>query len=181
VSGPEEGPTVEDVMDEAIADAAEIARLAKLDPLSLDRELGAAAKRLGCTKTTLRRLVEQARNAGKKQSAGPGSSLGIEDSEPWPEPVNGARLLDDLVDTIGGLVAMSPEACRATALWVAFTHVIAAADTAPRLLVKSPVERCGKSTLHTCSLHCAGGRYQRRAPVRPPCSGLSKRHSRPFS
>ena len=59
MSGPATGPTIEDILDDAAAMAAEIARLAALDPISCDRELKAAAKQLGCTVGVLRREVDR--------------------------------------------------------------------------------------------------------------------------
>ena len=62
---------------------AEVARLAKLHPVQCDREMKAAAKRLGCRASTLQRLVAQARGE-ETASRGQGSALELPEPEPWP-------------------------------------------------------------------------------------------------
>lgn len=65
-----------------------------------------------------------------------------------PQRPRGAMLLDLVHATLGRYVAFPrPEARDAVTLWVAATHAQVAWDHAGRLVVKSPVKRCGKSRL----------------------------------
>ena len=77
----------------------EISRLAKLGKLEYERARKAAAKRLKVRAPTLDRLVAAERDQsddGSKQ----GRALNLPEPEPWPEPVNGAELLDALSASI---------------------------------------------------------------------------------
>lgn len=66
---------------------------------------------------------------------------------PWPEPVDGAALLDALVDTIRAHVVLSsPAHAVAMALWVLVAWCHEHVSTLPILTLSSPVKRCGKST-----------------------------------
>ena len=67
--------------------------------------------------------------------------------EPWPEPVDGAELLDALVATFRRYLSIPEVAAETLALWVVFTHAIDASAVAPRLAILSPTPRCGKTTL----------------------------------
>jgi Protein of unknown function (DUF3631) len=73
----------------------------------------------------------------------PGDDL---DTEPWPEPVDGVELLDRLVETFKAYLSLDEEAAEVLALWSVYTHAIDACQFAPRLFLKSPVLRCGKTT-----------------------------------
>lgn len=62
--------------------------------------------------------------------------------------VDGAELLDQMVGALRRYVVMpSDEAAAAIVLWVAATHGMPAWNAAPRLVIKAPEKRCGKSRL----------------------------------
>jgi hypothetical protein len=64
------------------------------------------------------------------------------------EPVDGAAILDRLHATITRYVVLpSPEAVDAVVLWIAATHAMPAWAHAPRLVIRAPEKRCGKSRL----------------------------------
>src|SRR5262249_48941560 len=86
-----------------------------------------------------------------------GQSLMLADPEAWPEPVDGAVLLDDLVAIVKKYVVLPDGAAEASALWVLHTYCIEALDTSPILAITSPQRRCGKTTLLTV-LGAAGRR-----------------------
>ncbi|MFI5244618.1 MAG: DUF3631 domain-containing protein [Gemmatimonadales bacterium] len=69
------------------------------------------------------------------------------EEEPWPDPVNGAHLLNTIVCTVRRYIAMPREAALAVALWVVHTYASDIADFTAYLLVTSPVRECGKTTL----------------------------------
>jgi hypothetical protein len=62
------------------------------------------------------------------------------------EPGEGAELLDELRAALDRYVVFpTPEAADAVTLWVAASHAVPAWEHAPRLVLTSPVKRCGKS------------------------------------
>lgn len=77
----------------------------------------------------------------------PGGALDMAHPEPWPEPVNGARLLDALTAVFRRYVVLPEGAADALALWVLHTYCLDVIDTSPILAVLSPEKRCGKTTL----------------------------------
>jgi len=62
------------------------------------------------------------------------------------EIVDGAALLDEIRDTVSRYVILpSCAASVAVVLWIFATHAVSRLDHATRLLLHSPVKRCGKS------------------------------------
>lgn len=78
--------------------------------------------------------------------AGKGSAVTFTDPEPWPEPVDGAELLDEIVTWIAKYVTATTWDIDTMALYAAFTHVYDLGDICPHLFVTSPTKRCGKTT-----------------------------------
>lgn len=66
-----------------------------------------------------------------------------------PEPVDeGAALLDELRAALNRYVILpSPHAVNAVVLWIAASHAQPAWAHAPRLVIRAPEKRCGKSRL----------------------------------
>ena len=71
----------------------------------------------------------------------------LADTEPWPEPVDGAAVLDDVAKTFSRFIALPDGAADALALWTAHAHVYDAFVHTPRLNLFSPEKGCGKTTL----------------------------------
>jgi hypothetical protein len=67
--------------------------------------------------------------------------------EPWPDPVDGKRLLDDLKAAFGSFVVLPKWAPEALALWTVHTYAFHLRDVTAYLGIESPQKRCGKSTL----------------------------------
>jgi putative DNA primase/helicase len=133
---------------EITRDDAEIARLAALPSLEYERERKSAAKRLGIRVAKLDGLVAAARvHAGASNTGGRGRPLDLHEPEPWPEPVLGAKLLDELSTTIRRHVVLGATEADAVALWVLATHAFNMFSIFPRLFVTAPEKGCGKSTL----------------------------------
>jgi Protein of unknown function (DUF3631)/Primase C terminal 2 (PriCT-2) len=126
--------------------AIEIVRLAKLSWVEYDRERQAAADRLKIRVGTLDKEVEAERGE-TDDSAKQGRALNLPEPEPWPEPVNGAELLDGLSTNIRGHVVMADHAADTAALWVVHTFLLDCFGTSPRLAITSPEKQCGKTTL----------------------------------
>ncbi|WP_328645301.1 DUF3631 domain-containing protein [Amycolatopsis sp. NBC_00348] len=72
--------------------------------------------------------------------------MGTHDLE--PSTPDGAALLDSLRASLTRYVALpTPETADAIALWIAATHAQPAWAHAPRLVIRAPEKRCGKSRL----------------------------------
>lgn len=125
-------------------DALEIARLAALDRLDYERERDEAAKLLGCRTSVLDELVKAARPKTETTS---GRAIGLREVTPWPAPVVLAEVLDAMTRAISRHVILPPGAAMALALWCCHTWTFERFDHTPRLAIRSPTKRCGKSTL----------------------------------
>ena len=67
--------------------------------------------------------------------------------EPWPEPVNGARIMAGLCSILDRHIVL-PKGCNvAIALWILHAHAHDAARHSPILFINSPTKRCGKTQL----------------------------------
>lgn len=75
-----------------------------------------------------------------------GSAVEFEDPEPWPDPVDGAELLEDLRDTFNRFLALPDGAATTQACWIVHAHAHDASDISPVLALTSPTKRCGKTT-----------------------------------
>jgi hypothetical protein len=73
----------------------------------------------------------------------------FEDVEAWPDPVDGAELLDDVASALARYVIADKETIRAAALWSAFTWLVDVVQVAPIANITAPEKRCGKSILLT--------------------------------
>jgi putative DNA primase/helicase len=133
-----------------IDDDAEIAKLALMSPLDYERARKDAGKRLGISRLSMLDALVKTKRAelgldgddGKQ-----GHAIAFPEPEPWPEPVDGARLLDGLAKATRDHVVMSDAARDEAALWVLHAHMIDCFLVSPRLGVTSPVKGCGKTTL----------------------------------
>ena len=72
-----------------------------------------------------------------------------EEVKPWPEPVDGAALLDGLAAFIARYVVLMRFAPETLALWVLHTYGFRLRDVTTYIGVESPQKRCGKTTLLT--------------------------------
>lgn len=69
-------------------------------------------------------------------------------TRPATRPADGAQILGQLHTVLTRYVILpSPDASVAVALWIAATHAQAAWQHAPRLVIRAPEKRCGKSRL----------------------------------
>jgi len=123
-----------------------IERLATLSHVEYDRVRKPEAERLGVNVTALDADVRAARNRAQQRNI-VGSSVEPRTVEPWPEPVDGAELLEALAERFRRHVIISDHDAVALALWVLYTHAFEAANFSPLLLLTSPTKRCGKSTV----------------------------------
>lgn len=146
---------------QATGDEAEVARLAKLPTTTYERERRAAAERLGYRAPILDKLVEAARgeaDPAATDNVGQGRRLSLRDVEPWPDPVDGAKLLDEIVRTIRRYVVLDAIAADAVALWVVHTYALDAAYVSPRLAITSPEKGAARQRCLPCCGRSSRGR-----------------------
>lgn len=123
-----------------------IARLVTLNPLEYDRCREAEANRLGVRVGTLDAMVCKAR--GETETGdGQGRAIRFEVVEPWPDPVDGAALLDDIAATASRHLVLPDHGSEMLALWAALTWIADKARVLPLLAITSPEKRCGKTTV----------------------------------
>lgn len=67
--------------------------------------------------------------------------------EPWPEPVNGAELADEIKALFDRYLYLPNGASASVTLWVMHTYALGCFEITPRLAILSPMPGCGKSTL----------------------------------
>jgi len=125
----------------------ELARTA--DPLRRQVIRSAAVERLALLKVkTPTALVDAALGTvASPESAGTGTVLRLTDPEPWPEPVHGAALLDEIASVFKRYVVLPTGAEIAASLWVVHTYLINVLQVSPLLALTSPEKRCGKTTV----------------------------------
>jgi putative DNA primase/helicase len=129
-------------------DADTYARLAALSPAEYDRCRETEATALGIRVKTLDAQVEQRRRwTGGNDSTVQGRQIDLPETEPWPDPVDGAEVLDAIAKCHRDYVALPDYAADVCALWEAHCHCFEAFDITPRLNVTSPEKGCGKTTL----------------------------------
>jgi putative DNA primase/helicase len=132
-------------------DGVEIGRLAALSEGDYERERKAAAEQLGFRASILDRLVTAERARVRDESGDGGGKQGhameLIEPKPWDEAVNGAEMLDALVEMIRKYVILNEHAARTVALWIVHTYIVDAFQFSPRLCITSATKGCGKTTL----------------------------------
>ena len=91
--------------------------------------------------------LDEAIKPPRASQDGSGGEVSWPETEPWPDPVNGADLLDDITKLLLRFLVMPKDAAEAVALWSVLTHCHDAAEHSPILAVTSPVPRCAKTKL----------------------------------
>lgn len=87
---------------------------------------------------------------GDKADSSSGQTLCFPEITPYPQPVSGAELLNELTASVQCFVCLPEHAAPMLALWVVYSYcVIKHGHIAPTLAITSPEKRCGKSTLLT--------------------------------
>lgn len=124
----------------------ELQRLSCLSRYQYEQERTDAASRLGMRPQVLDSEIKERRRSAA-DGGNSGTALVLEEPEPWPEPVNGADLLDELAVVLTRFVKMPEGSPTACALWIMHTWAHDAARISPILAITSPEKRCGKTTL----------------------------------
>ena len=126
-------------------DAATIKRLADMSPFEFDRVRKVEAERMGVRATVLELVVQAERNKGRGEPKGQGMPVQFRPPEPWPEPVDGAVLLDDLAAHFTRHLILPAGGAHAMALWSVHCHCFTAFAFTPRLQFKAATKGAGKS------------------------------------
>ena len=119
-----------------------IQRLAALPTHEYERCRKPEAKRLSMRAPVLDKEVSSARPKDKE-----GNDLGLTEPDPWPEPVDGDALLDNIAQAVRRYLILPPNGAEVVALWVIAAHAFNYFQISPRLHVRSPLPRCGKTIL----------------------------------
>ena len=117
------------------------------DPVVFDELAGRIAKQLKVSKASLGKF-----KYGKEEKSQPnlGGARPVKiapTAEPWGEKVVASEVLDEICTSQARFLWMKPSQRRAVALLITLTYLHDAVDILPILLVTSPEEECGKSTL----------------------------------
>jgi putative DNA primase/helicase len=154
-----DGPEIERILSEAFPDAppfefdcagdqarAEIHRLAALPRFEFELQRKAAAEKFGIRPGALDAEVKAVRDKNG-DSNGQGRAVQFPEVELWPQPVNGAQLLDEIVKEVRRYVVVPRGAAEIVSLWSLLTYCFDHFMHSPRLAVVSPEKGCGKTTL----------------------------------
>ncbi len=114
--------------------------LAALPPLEYEQRREQAANNLDIRVTALDRMV---RAEQRKSEDATGFSL--REVEPWPKEVDGDALLDSITQTVSRYLVLPPNGAEVIALWVIAAHAFNGFQISPRLHIRSPEKRCGKT------------------------------------
>lgn len=106
-----------------------------------------AGIKVGDLDQELKKLARANSGDDARDDHGQGRPLKLLEPEPWPEPVDGAALLDEIAKAFRTHVALPDRADVALPLWAAHTYLMDLWDHTPRLGVTNPEKRCGKTTL----------------------------------
>jgi hypothetical protein len=107
---------------------------ATVDVAALDLRLCALAERLTAMDTHIDQGIR-------------GTAVAFDAVEPSPNPVDGGQLLRDLVSELLKYMVIKQAAAVVTAVWLVAAHTFSVFDVFPRIVVRSPTKRCGKTRL----------------------------------
>jgi putative DNA primase/helicase len=131
-----------------------IKRLSALPVIQYDQTREVEAQRLATRVATLDKEVTKAR--GETAEEGQGRKFEFESVEPWPEAVDGAFLLDELMAYYRRSLVLPEYAAEAISLWSLHAYLVDVIYTTPYLAFLSPEKRCGKTRgLVALSFVCA--------------------------
>jgi putative DNA primase/helicase len=119
--------------------------LARMDHSEYDRMRGELAEALGIRVGTLDDKVEALRK--KMDSEDDQDALPHWKVEAWPEPVDGAALLDSIKRVFRRYIVLPKDADIVLPLWVLHAWTVDAGDISPFMVLVSPTKRCGKTSV----------------------------------
>ena len=128
---------------------AEVERLASLPDFQCEQQLKGSAEKHNVSVSFLRKKVKDkcAKHNPDADNGKQGHVISFPEPKPWPEEVDGAVLLDEIATAIRRHVVMSDHDRDMCALWTMHSYPINCFSISPRLAIRSPTKRCGKTTL----------------------------------
>ncbi len=120
----------------------EIFRLGKLHPIEYEQVREQEANKLGVRVGVLDKEVTKSRNPNKDDDDFPVI-------EPYPRPIDAARLLDEISITIRRFIVLDKYQADIAALWIAACWFIHQILVAPIALINAPEKNCGKTQFMT--------------------------------
>ena len=117
-----------------------IVDLATLPPLEYEQRREPTAKDMGIRVSVLDRMVR-----AEQRKSEDASGFSLREVEPWPEPVDGDVLLDSITLAVRRYLVLPPNGAEVIALWAIAAHAFNCFQISPRLHVRSPLPRCGKT------------------------------------
>jgi putative DNA primase/helicase len=114
----------------------------------LRSEIGKAERemdRADTSKAETPKEANEAKRPAKDGSELQGSAVICPATEPWPEAVDGAAVLDEVAKKVSSYLALPDGAADAIALWIMHAHTYEAFVHSPRLNFRSPMKGCGKT------------------------------------
>ncbi len=122
-------------------------RLAHLSKVEYDRARKREADSMGIRVATLDEEVDKRRPSLGNEDGKQGRKVELHEFEPWPTPVDGAELLDELASAIADYVVLPENGADTAALWIFHVFAFDCWEKSPRLGITSPEKRCGKSRM----------------------------------
>ncbi|MBF0500022.1 MAG: DUF3631 domain-containing protein [Candidatus Riflebacteria bacterium] len=122
-----------------------VEKLLKMSPLEYSQRKKEAAKELKITVSDLEKIMSAERKATKKSD----KVVMFEPVEPWPEPVNGAALLNEIYTNLRRYAIAEPGELRTATLWIVLSWLVDYASVLPNLIITAPDLGCGKSNMLT--------------------------------
>lgn len=125
-------------------------KCANMDDLEYDQSRKKIAKEQDIRVSTLDKGVGARRKQNDPVDDSAYSSFGLQDIEPWPDPVDLQTVLYEADANLRRYIFMAPEHYTAAVLWAAHTHITDLIGVSPRLAIQSPMPGCGKTALLEC-------------------------------
>ena len=140
-------PIAEERNRNTSSDEAELRRLGGLSELEYARQRKEAAASLGISQTFLDKAVNQKRRAIENTDDNPETWEVRDGIQAWCAPVDGHQLAADIRETFNRYCILPTGGDVALTLWTLGTYCYDAFSIFPKILLSSPVKRCGKSTV----------------------------------
>src|SRR6516162_4248042 len=137
--------TAEKQLAPAPDEKALVEALARKDHTEYDRLRGDVAETIGIRVGTLDEKVEALRKKLEKEDDQ--DALPHWNVKPWPEPVDGAALLESIKRVFRRYIVLPKSAEVALSLWVLHAWTVDAGDISPFMVLVSPTKRCGKTSV----------------------------------
>jgi hypothetical protein len=131
------------VLKTAESDEVILCELATLSPLEYEQQREDMAKQLKIRVSVLDGEVSKRRPT----VASDGNDLGLVDPKPWDSPVNGAGLIQRIIEELQRYIVMPPHIAEVVALWVVHTYAFEFWRHTPRLAIRAADKGSGKSTM----------------------------------